>query len=631
VRARRSGESASRRKDKAVHSWTPAVAPVVLSQRRTSPSRAFASPVGVAPTAGLPRLIAASAAVALMLAALEPAAAAGGALGAGGVTVTSPVSEAVVAGTVEVAATAAEATISVSFEWSEAGSDQWAVIDVDEASEDGWQTEWDTRGYSGRARLRAIATMEDGERTGSVEESAAVEVGVDNEPPGITLGTSRLAFSPNRDGRMDKLGGTVRTTEDTRVDVTLENRRGQILRTWQLGSIAQQHSFDWGGRAGGSMVSDGRYVITAVATDGVDLRAQASRKVIVDTKRPRLKLRRVSPATLHKGTRVTALYALRDRSRRSSLRLRVRGNIVSRTIDTGRHSSGRGRVRRRLRLPTGAYRIRMVAKDDAGNVGRSRARPWRVLRAARARVYRRLERTGPKVALTFDDCYDTAAWSDILKSLRRHRARGTFFCNGVHVAAHPRLARRTVKWGNAIGSHTPDHALLTSLPASGTERRLRQDISIWWRVARRTPAPYFRPPYGAYNRATLSGAGASAHSRVVLWDVDTQDWKRPGAGVIAARARSARAGSIVLMHATGQTAAAMPAILRDLDNRSLRPVTLPGLFHAARDSGALRMSVDPGRSWRGLYAAQRAAELISRSSYGHNTLGVAREHQGEDH
>jgi peptidoglycan/xylan/chitin deacetylase (PgdA/CDA1 family) len=611
---RRSSESAPISKDKAVLSWTPALAPTALSLRRMSPSSASGSPVAGPPTAGLPRLIAAAAAVALLLAALEPAAAAGGAPGAGGVTVTSPAPEAVITGTVEVAATAPEATISVAFERSEAGTNEWAVISVDQASEDGWQTEWDTHAYSGRARLRAIATL----GTGSVVESAAVEVSVDNELPGITLGTSRPAFSPNRDGHMDKLGATVRTTEDTRVDVTLENGRGRILRTWRLGSIAQQHSFYWGGRAGGSIVSDGQYVITAVATDGVDLRAEASRKVIVDTKRPRLKLRRISPATLHKGTRVTALYAIRDRSRRSSLHLRVRGDIVSRTINAGRSPSGRGRVRRRLRLPTGAYRIRMVAEDDAGNVGRSKARPWRVLRAARAQVYRRLVTTGPKVALTFDDCYDTAAWSAILNTLRRHRARGTFFCNGVHVAAHPRLARRTVRWGNSIGSHTPDHALLTPLPASSTERRLRQDISIWWRVARRTPAPYFRPPYGAYNRATLSGAGAAAHSRVVLWDVDTHDWQRPGAGVIAARARSARAGSIVLMHAIGQTAAAMPSILRDLDNRSLRPVTLPDLFHAARDSGSLRMSVDPGRSWRGLYTAQRAASWAPRSSSGYD-------------
>jgi peptidoglycan/xylan/chitin deacetylase (PgdA/CDA1 family) len=555
--------------------------------------------------------IAAVAAVALMLVALEPAAAGSGAQGDdGGVSVTSPASGAAVTGTVEVVATAPAGTVSVSFDWSKADSGVWTVIGVDRAPEDGWQTEWDTGGYSGRARLRAIATMA---VAGSVlvEESDAVAVLVDNEPPGITLRTSRPAFSPNGDGRMDKLAGTVSTTERTRVVVRLENRRGRTLRTWRLGSMARRHSFEWEGRVRGSRVSDGRYRLKAVAIDRVGLRARASRRVIVDTKKPRIKLRRISPVTLREGSRVTALYSLRDRSPRSRLRVRVRGYNVSRTIDTGLRSSGRGRVRVRLPLPTGAYRIRMDARDDAGNMGRSRSRPWRVLRAGRARVYKRLERAGRRVALTFDDCYDTGAWSAILRTLRRHRAKGTFFCNGVHVAAHPQLARRTLRWGNAIGSHTPDHALLTSLPASGTERRLREDISIWWRVAHWTPAPYFRPPYGAYNRATLSGAGAAAHTRVVLWDVDTLDWQRPGAGTIAARAGTARPGSIVLMHAIGQTASAMPSILRDLDNRSLRPVTLPTLFHAARASGSLRTSVYPRESWEGLYARQRASGFPS--------------------
>lgn len=577
---------------------------------RTSAFRASGSPIGTRP-ARLRRLMASTAA-ALLLAALDPAAAVSGAVQDDGVSITSPVFGAIVTTTVEVTATAPQASTSVSFEWSRAGSDQWEEIRVDSSSENGWQTEWDTGDYSGEAGLRAIATMnEDGSPTSVV--SPVVEVTVDNQPPGITVRTSRLAFSPNRDGRMDRLSVAVSTTEPTSVHATLKNRRGVSLRTWRRSTEARHHSFEWRGRARGRRLGDGRYRIKVTATDQVGLRANASRKVIVDTKPPRLKLRRISPKVLRKGARVTVVYALRDRSRRSRLRLQLRGDNVKRTFDAGRRFRGRGKIRRRLVLrggrvlPTRAYRIRMVAKDDAGNRGRSRTRPWRVLRAARARVYTRLQRTGRKVALTFDDCYDTGAWRAILKSLRRQRARGTFFCNGVHVAAHPRLARRTVRWGNAIGSHTPDHALLTSLPAAATERRLRQDIGIWWRVARTTPAPYFRPPYGAYNQATLSGAGAAAYSRVVLWDVDTQDWRRPGAGAIAARATSARPGSIVLMHAIGQTAAAMPSILRGLDNRSLRPVTLPQLFHAARGSRSLRTSADARSSWRGLYAAQRAA------------------------
>ena len=587
------------------------LSPHTLGQRSTSALAPSGYWAGLIPTAWLRRLTTVLATLALVVTALDPATA--GATGDDIVTIISPVSGTVVTGKVAVSVSVPDSTVSVAFEWSKARSDLWATIGIDQVPEDGWQTEWDTLGYSGQAQLRVIATIDDGEGTVSVEQSAAADVHVDNEPPEITLGTSRLAFSPNGDGHMDKLRGTIRTTEPTRVDVRLTNSQGRILQTWRFGSLEPNRSFDWDGRANGSKVNDGRYRIKAVATDGVDLRDWASRTAIVDTRSPKLKLRRISPEPLRTGSRVAVRYALHDRSRRSNLRIKLTGHNVNRTSDAGLRLSGRGTVRRRLSAPTGAYRVRLVAKDDAGNVGRSRARPWRVLRVAKARVFKRLERTGRRVALTFDDCYDTGAWSAILRSLRRHGARATFFCNGVHVASHPRLARRTVKWGNAIGSHTPDHALLTSLPASGTEQRLRKDISIWWRVARQTPAPYFRPPYGAYNRATLAGAGAAAHSRVVLWDVDTQDWTRPGASVIAARARSARPGSIVLMHAIDQTADAMSSILRDINDKGLRPVTLPTLFHAARNSGSLRTSVDPRRSWHGLYASQEAGDLIPQS------------------
>jgi peptidoglycan/xylan/chitin deacetylase (PgdA/CDA1 family) len=67
-----------------------------------------------------------------------------------------------------------------------------------------------------------------------------------------------------------------------------------------------------------------------------------------------------------------------------------------------------------------------------------------------------------------------------------------------------------------------------------------------------------------------------------MWDVDPQDWREPGASVIASRVLShVRPGSIVVMHLRPQTAAALPAILRGLRARGYKAVSLPELFRAA--------------------------------------------------
>jgi peptidoglycan/xylan/chitin deacetylase (PgdA/CDA1 family) len=84
------------------------------------------------------------------------------------------------------------------------------------------------------------------------------------------------------------------------------------------------------------------------------------------------------------------------------------------------------------------------------------------------------------------------------------------------------------------------------------------------------------------NSSTTSASAAIGFYRVILWDVDPQDWSEPGSGVIASRVLShVHSGAIVCMHLRPQTAAALPAILSGLKARGYKCVSLPELFHAA--------------------------------------------------
>jgi peptidoglycan/xylan/chitin deacetylase (PgdA/CDA1 family) len=97
--------------------------------------------------------------------------------------------------------------------------------------------------------------------------------------------------------------------------------------------------------------------------------------------------------------------------------------------------------------------------------------------------------------------------------------------------------------------------------------------------------PFFRPPYGAHNQAVRDGVGAAGWRYLVMWDIDTIDWRPEDNGdgpagpttsqIVAKVAANARGGSIVLMHLGGwNTLEALPGILGACRDLGLQPVTL---------------------------------------------------------
>lgn len=232
-----------------------------------------------------------------------------------------------------------------------------------------------------------------------------------------------------------------------------------------------------------------------------------------------------------------------------------------------------------VRVPNGVYMATLVAVDELGVSRATAQRPFRVERPVRARAVYRVDGTGPRVALTFDDCNFPDAWARILDILEARHADATFFCIGHNVQIFPALARRTYRAGHTIGNHSCSHPDLKSLSLAAVRYQLDCTTRSWWAPLRSTPVPYIRPPYGSFDAQVVAAAGALGYRDVVLWDVDPSDWTKPGPGVIASRVlANVRAGSIILLHVQDQTAQALPAILRGLRERRLKPVTLAELL-----------------------------------------------------
>ena len=119
------------------------------------------------------------------------------------------------------------------------------------------------------------------------------------------------------------------------------------------------------------------------------------------------------------------------------------------------------------------------------------------------------------------------------------------------------------------------------LSAADQQTQLLQQISATGAYG----APYprmFRPPYGSFNQTTLSIL-RRMKMLMVLWTVDTNDYRQPGVPAIVSSVLSgARPGAIVLMHDAGgtrtETVAALPQIINGLRAKGYTLVTVPKLL-----------------------------------------------------
>ena len=179
------------------------------------------------------------------------------------------------------------------------------------------------------------------------------------------------------------------------------------------------------------------------------------------------------------------------------------------------------------------------------------------------------------VALTFDDGYRRSACASIARTLRAYGATGTFFVNGVHLAAAP-AAWRDILAGQQVGNHTRSHLRLTKQSDQVVRRQIAQDEALHERILGRPMLKVLRPPYGAQDARIRRIAGELGYSRTVLWSVDTRDWQRSTTvHSIIERATGAPPGSIILMHCgPEETPLAVASIIRHYQARG---ITLAGL------------------------------------------------------
>ena len=176
-----------------------------------------------------------------------------------------------------------------------------------------------------------------------------------------------------------------------------------------------------------------------------------------------------------------------------------------------------------------------------------------------------------RIALTFDDGPHPKVTEQILNLLDKYHAKATFFMLGSRVQYYPDIAKEVLARGHEVGNHTWNHPVLTKLPIEQVAKEYSSTAGAITQAIGQGPT-VFRPPYGATND-TVNG---QIPVPVVLWSIDTMDWKHRNAQQLLTNVQNnLHNNAIVLMHDIHQsTADGLDAVLAYLQAQGYEFVTV---------------------------------------------------------
>ena len=202
-----------------------------------------------------------------------------------------------------------------------------------------------------------------------------------------------------------------------------------------------------------------------------------------------------------------------------------------------------------------------------------------VTAAQRFGVWRHGPRTSKLIALTFDDGWNLEYTKQIFEILEARDAPATFFPVARAVLRHPVTWRRIAAAGFPIANHSWNHDDLSLQSPSKAGRDMTKATRA---IERTTGAPLFpaiRPPFGTYDATFMKAAKAAGMRAVIMWDIDTEDWRGIRARDVVRAALKGRRGSIIVMHTDkANTVRALPKIIDGLRARGFTLVTVGQLI-----------------------------------------------------
>ncbi len=192
----------------------------------------------------------------------------------------------------------------------------------------------------------------------------------------------------------------------------------------------------------------------------------------------------------------------------------------------------------------------------------------------------------PYIALTFDLCqdpqYPAGYDASIVDVLTRYGVPATFFMGGDWMRTHPEETKALASNPNfELGNHSWSHPNFETLTAEEMDREIVMTEDVLFQLTDKH-SRLFRFPSGTYNDLSLQVV-AEHGLHAIQWDSVSgdPDPSFDSATILAEVQRTARKGSIIIMHANGRgwhTAEALPSIIEYLQNKGWTLVTVSQLI-----------------------------------------------------
>jgi peptidoglycan-N-acetylglucosamine deacetylase len=179
-----------------------------------------------------------------------------------------------------------------------------------------------------------------------------------------------------------------------------------------------------------------------------------------------------------------------------------------------------------------------------------------------------IKTTEKSLFLTFDDGPHPIATPFVLDHLKKHNARGTFFCLGNNVVQYPEIYSRIIREGHVVGNHSHTHPNGWKTD----DNNYMDDITT---AKKFIQSELFRPPYGriktsqAKKLKALLGNG----SKIIMWSILSGDFdeKISKQQCLLNVIRNGKPGSIVVFHdsqkAFPRMAYTLPLVLKNFEEK----------------------------------------------------------------
>ena len=184
-----------------------------------------------------------------------------------------------------------------------------------------------------------------------------------------------------------------------------------------------------------------------------------------------------------------------------------------------------------------------------------------------------------KLAVTFDCAWANSDTDTLIKILKKHNAKATFFVTGEWVSKYPEDVLKFYTAGHEIANHSDSHSHINKMSAAELEADIKACNDKIKAVTGSAPLCY-RGPYGEYNN-TLLGEVEKLKMFAVQWNTDSRDWQKKSVDyMVNSVCKNAKEGSIILFHNDLEnTPAALDKILKRFSKEGYSFVTAAELIY----------------------------------------------------